>query len=497
VRQEHNGGFITSLPTNKLTATVNTIQQTQDDINANKLIMKAYQEAMGRAQSCEGAKPHAFGRSIFKDAHSWGGEAPFNKHIKVKDERNKLHKTMQLIKHITKLATPNVIGTHLTDKMDVAIHADAAGINEGSGKAHASALVLGLKGGPLLCQKEICLEDTNLTPEECDQVKDDVSFWETCAVTEVTDHLGERLRNKFVTIHVDNTNELYALVNPATSKNPIVQNAAISWHLKLMELEAIPFMAYVKSERNASDLWTRESEMWEAQEFLEPYLTRTGEGTKIRAAKAVRTKVADLLGDIGAAHDSYCKRHNVDKVKSVQLLEKEGKEGEGEGEKEVIMDQDLAKRMMDSELSKQQLWDEFLWSAHPITVENELTADMKEEKYSLTLYGENLKYKQEGIWETPRQTQAVVRCRWDSMGTVTSTDKYTSFRKEDKEVFKSSIDRDMKELKHKFQQEGFKTLRLPAGPPGSGDSEMPMELFCIMLAELSKTISELRSERLI
>jgi hypothetical protein len=83
------------------------------------------------------------------------------------------------------------------------------------------------------------------------------------------------------------------------------------------------------------------------------------------------------------------------------------------------------------------------------------------------------------------------------MGIVTSADKYIPFRKEDEEAFKSSIDRDMKELKHKFQQEGFKTLRMPAGPPGSGESEMPMEFFCIMLAELSKTMSELKFARLI
>ena len=313
--RQFNNGFLLTMPETKVEKTYELLEDIQWDCDRNRLDLDSVRKAMGLASHAEDSKPSELGRALFQDVYSWTSEEFFNKHKKNQTERRKLWASLEMVKKIVKLGTPNVLDNHLTDREEIIIFADAAG-QETDG-ACAAAIAFGIQEQPVVDQAEILRDNTDFEiQEDFDKRAKDIKFWEMVALINLVKKIGKDLRGKYVRIFVDNSNELFALVAPASAKTPMMRYMAIRLHLTFMGLGVTPYFSFIASERNLADIWTRLKTMSEAQSKLEGHIKRLP-AEKMQIKQYLKFSSKDILGRIEESHNRYCKKHHTLKVKRI------------------------------------------------------------------------------------------------------------------------------------------------------------------------------------
>jgi hypothetical protein len=182
--------------------------------------------------------------------------------MRMKDDRTarrKLVKALLLSAALIKVDMPVYLTADHTDRETVILYCDAAGVEA---KDACIAAILFGSGEPRVIQVPISKILEKLTPsmlkklDGMDKVTR-ITVLEMLAVIVAIRTWSELLRNKYVRIFVDNTEELFALIKPGTAAAPLTANLSLLVRLFLMRLNAVPYILYIASDRNVSDLWTR------------------------------------------------------------------------------------------------------------------------------------------------------------------------------------------------------------------------------------------------
>jgi hypothetical protein len=207
----------------------------------------------------ESGRPVEVSRIIHRTIYSWASEDFF---MRMKDDRTarrKLVKALLLSAALIKVDMPVYLTADHTDRETVILYCDAAGVEA---KDACIAAILFGSGEPRVIQVPISKILEKLTPsmlkklDGMDKVTR-ITVLEMLAVIVAIRTWSELLRNKYVRIFVDNTEELFALIKPGTAAAPLTANLSLLVRLFLMRLNAVPYILYIASDRNVSDLWTR------------------------------------------------------------------------------------------------------------------------------------------------------------------------------------------------------------------------------------------------
>jgi hypothetical protein len=255
------GGMMVTIPDAKVEQTAKAIGQLIEDLDKHRADVETVQNIAGTLSWIEGGKPVEYARTVHRVIYPWADEEKFRELNRNRKARRKLIKALLLSKALILENMPVYLTRRQTDRQTAFIYCDAAGI-EAEDASFSAILFTGEEPRVIRVKVRDVLQKI---PHE-DQVKMGgmesvvrITVLELIAVGLAVETWKEQLKNKYIRIFVDNSEELFALVRPGTAAAPIVANLSIMIRLQIMALGAIPYFAYVASDRNIGDIWTRPS----------------------------------------------------------------------------------------------------------------------------------------------------------------------------------------------------------------------------------------------